>query len=140
MKINYNVRFSMIVTVLTLSLSAMNVSAQQPDVTNASPMGMSAGGMSMPHASVADTPATVAYKHNAKKMVQAIGSEPFTGDADTDFVAHMIYHHQGAVDQANVELKYGKDPEMRALAAAILKSQPPEIQEMKKWQAKRAVK
>jgi Domain of unknown function (DUF305) len=42
----------------------------------------------------------------------------------------------GAVDQAEVELKYGKDPQMRALAKNIVKAQKEEIAYMKQWQAK----
>jgi uncharacterized protein (DUF305 family) len=56
-----------------------------------------------------------------------------TGDADHDFVTMMLPHHQGAVDMAKVELKYGKDPELRKLADAIIKAQDEEIAMMKTW-------
>jgi len=35
-----------------------------------------------------------------------------------------------------VELKYGKDPDMKRLARSIIKAQNEEIAYMKKWQAK----
>ena len=59
-----------------------------------------------------------------------------TGDADKDFVMMMIPHHQGAIDMANIELKYGKDETLRTMAKAIVEAQEKEIKEMKDWQAK----
>jgi uncharacterized protein (DUF305 family) len=69
------------------------------------------------------------------KMMEAMHAVTMTGDPDKDFVAMMLPHHQGAVDMAKVELQYGKDPKLRALAEAIVKAQEDEIAEMKAWQA-----
>jgi len=69
------------------------------------------------------------------KMTAAMKTEP-TGDADKDFVAMMIPHHQGAVDMAEVELKYGKDPAILKLARTIVSSQEKEIAQMKAWQTR----
>ena len=52
----------------------------------------------------------------------------------------MIPHHKGAVSMAEVELKYGKDPDMKRLAKNIIKAQNDEIAYMKKWQTKHAGK
>jgi uncharacterized protein (DUF305 family) len=70
-----------------------------------------------------------------EKMSHDMGAAPMTGDADRDFVAMMIPHHQGAVAMAETELRYGKDPAMRRLATDIVAAQKKEIAMMQRWQA-----
>jgi uncharacterized protein (DUF305 family) len=54
-------------------------------------------------------------------------------DIDIAFNCSMIPHHQGAISMARVELKYGKDPENRKLAEAIIKAQEAEVMGMLAW-------
>jgi uncharacterized protein (DUF305 family) len=56
---------------------------------------------------------------------------PFTGDADRDFARMMIAHHQGAIDMALVELRYGKDERLKRLAQEIVVTQRQEIDVMR---------
>lgn len=51
----------------------------------------------------------------------------FTDNADVAFVLSMIPHHQGAIDMAELVLKYGKDPEVKKLAENIITAQTSEI-------------
>lgn len=83
------------------------------------------------------SPSTAAYEEGMAGMMKGMHA-PYTGDADADFVSHMIPHHEGAVSMAQVERTYGKDPEMRKLALEIIKAQDKEIALMKRWQAKHA--
>jgi uncharacterized protein (DUF305 family) len=73
-------------------------------------------------------------KSNAELLGQSMAvmsrdmhAAPMTGDADHDFAAMMIPHHQGAIDMAKVELLYGKNPVLRRLAQEIVVTQRSEI-------------
>ena len=62
-----------------------------------------------------------------KIMDDGMSRAPMKGDADHDFAAMMIPHHQGAVDMAKAELLYGKNPVLRRLAQEIIVTQSSEI-------------
>lgn len=54
-------------------------------------------------------------------------------DIDVAFVCSMIPHHQGAIDMAKAELKYGDDPWAKEMAQAVITAQEKEIADMLAW-------
>ncbi len=64
------------------------------------------------------------------KMMQGMAPKP-TGDVDTDFAAMMIPHHQGAIDMAVLELRYGRNEQLRRIAQEIIVDQQQEIAAMR---------
>ena len=63
-------------------------------------------------------------------MMNDMTAKP-TGDIDRDFVAMMNPHHQGAIDMAVIELRYGKNEQVRRIAQEIIVDQMQEIAAMK---------
>jgi len=61
-----------------------------------------------------------------RDMMRSMNGEP-----DHDFAAMMIPHHQGAIDMAEAELRYGKDERLRRLAQGIIVEQNQEIAVMR---------
>ena len=62
-------------------------------------------------------------------MMAGMNVKP-TGDVDVDFAAMMIPHHQGAIDMARAELRYGKNEQLRRIAQEIIVDQQQEIAAM----------
>lgn len=92
-------------------------------------LGLATGAVAQGQESDADTFASVMRSAMARMdrdmMVQA------SGNADRDFAAMMIPHHQGAVEMAEAELRFGHDPVLRRLAQGIVVEQQQEIAVMR---------
>lgn len=93
-------------------------------------LGLAAGAVvGQGNAAVPDTFASV--MHAAMARMDRDMMAPASGDADRDFVAMMIPHHQGAVEMAQAQLRFGRDPALRRLAQGIIVEQTQEIAVMR---------
>jgi len=93
-----------------------------------------AAAQQMRHGAAAASPEVEAFQAANDRMMHDMGA-PLSGNADHDFAASMVPHHQGAIDMAHAELAYGKDPELRRLAQSIIDSQSSEIGMLQRWLA-----
>ena len=64
------------------------------------------------------------------RMMAAMAVRP-TGDVDRDFVATMVPHHQGAIEMAQAQLRYGHNEQLRRIAQEIIVDQTQEIAAMR---------
>ena len=64
------------------------------------------------------------------RMMDSMQVRP-TGDVDRDFAAMMIPHHQGAMDMAVAELRFGTNPQLKRIAQEIIVDQQQEIAAMR---------
>jgi ribosomal protein L16 Arg81 hydroxylase len=78
-----------------------------------------------------DETAFLAENQTAMNKMMADMTVKPTGDVDRDFVEMMVPHHQGAVDMAKAELKYGRNEVLRRLAQEIIVTQQQEISVMR---------
>ena len=64
------------------------------------------------------------------RMMNAMNVQP-SGNVDHDFVSMMVPHHQGAIDMALAELRYGRNEQLRRIAQEIIVEQGQEISAMR---------
>ena len=124
---------------LALSLSVMALLAAPAGADNHDPHAMHGDVHDHTHQAAPAGPeseATKAFMEANARMHEGM-TNALIGDPDVDFMQGMIPHHQGAIDMAEIVLKYGKDPETKKLAEEIIKAQTAEIAFMKDWLAKR---
>lgn len=84
-----------------------------------------------------DPPPTKDFKEAHMDMMKNMNME-FTGNADVDFARSMIKHHEGGIAMAKLQLKHGKDPEMRKKAEKLIKDQSEDNKEFQAWLKKRS--
>jgi len=78
----------------------------------------------------AEAPFLAANDQAMDKMMRDMAVTP-TGDADRDFTAMMIPHHQGAIDMAEAELRWGHNEQLKRIAQEIIVEQQQEIAAMR---------
>lgn len=74
-----------------------------------------------------------AYMAGMMKMHPAMMQGIMVEDPDVAFACGMIAHHQGAIDMAEVELKFGDNDEAKQMAQKIIDAQKKEITEFTQW-------
>jgi hypothetical protein len=84
-------------------------------------------------AAAAATSAETAYGAAMDRMHGPMMQGIANADPDVAFVLGMIPHHQGAVDMAEIVLKFGKDARNQHFAREIINTQRREIGEMREW-------
>ncbi len=83
--------------------------------------------------------AEAAYQAAMDRMHGPMMSGMADPDPDAAFVRGMIPPHQGAIDMAEIVLKFGKDPENQHFAREIIDTQTREIAEMRAWLRQRGI-
>ena len=108
----------------------MSVSAQAQSTAGAGPAAKPMAGM--------NSGATGAHDMKGSMMMgmEEMQKMPMSGDTDKDFAMMMKIHHQQALNMAEMQLKSGKSPEMKAMAKQIIVAQKKEIAQFDKWLAK----
>ena len=130
---------SLIAALSLVASSALAAETLPPDAGRTLPAICTAGSMDMgsnampANAMAPSDDAHMALMAGMGAMQANMNQGMMAKDPDVAFVCGMIPHHQGAIDMARAELKYGKSPFAKKLAEGIIKAQEKEIAEMLNW-------
>jgi uncharacterized protein (DUF305 family) len=96
-------------------------------------MAAAAATVTATHAVAADSNLAAFRAENKAAMAKMMSGMHIksSGDIDRDFAAMMIAHHQGAIDMAQAQLRYGKNEQLRRIAQEIIIDQMQEIAAMR---------
>ena len=68
-----------------------------------------------------------------EKNMKEMQSMQMSGDVDKDFAMMMKHHHQSGIEMAQVQLREGKDPELKKQAQQIIDGQKKEMAQLDRW-------
>jgi hypothetical protein len=115
---------------LTVVVMSAVAAGSTPAAAQAVIASVSAGSPVLADPSTDERPFLAENNTAMDKMMAGMAVKP-TGDIDTDFAAMMIPHHEGAIDMALAELRYGKNEQLRRIAQEIIVDQQQEIAAMR---------
>lgn len=98
------------------------------DMGHGAAKGVSHPGMKSDQNTMARHDDMAAMKKMNTAMMAAKGATP-----DTAFARKMLAHHQGAIDMARIELKYGSDAEAKRMAQQMIDDQTKSKAELEAW-------
>ena len=67
------------------------------------------------------------------RLHTVVSQQILIGDPDFDDAVLNIPHHLNAIEVGQLELKYGKDEDLKEMANKMIKDQEEEISEMQRW-------
>ena len=68
-----------------------------------------------------------------EKMSRYADLQIINGNLDHDFSALMIFHHQSAIEMADLVIHYGHEPSIKNMAEMMKVDQEMEIEELQEW-------
>lgn len=65
-----------------------------------------------------------------QRMLDGMMKGAMAREPDVAFAKAMTAHHEGTIEMAKTQLKYGRDPEIHKLAEDIINAQQPRIDQI----------
>ena len=104
----------------SIALLALTAALLQPLSYAQSPAKPSADSTQDSTAGSSSMPGAMDMKAMMKDNNDKLSAMQMMGNTDVDFAMMMRMHHQGAIDMAEVELRDGKNPQMRKMAKDVV--------------------